>query len=164
MDLNREYSYDASPTEVYAMFVDQAFVERRLDATGALSRTAELTPEGGGIEIVTRRVLPPHVPDFVRKFVGDSIELDEVEHWGEAAPDGSRTGTVHVDIKGAPVKLDAATALRPTATGSAYTVTGTVKASVPLFGRKIEDATGPAVTAALDREAEVGRAWLAGER
>lgn len=164
MDLNREYTYDASPTEVYAMFIDQAFVERRLDATGALSRSAALTPEGGGVQIVTQRVLPPHVPDFVRKFVGESIELDEVEHWGEAGPDGSRTGTVHVDIKGAPVKLDAVTALRPTATGSVYTVTGTIKASVPLFGRKIEDATGPAVTAALDKEAEVGRTWLTGTR
>ncbi len=164
MDLNREYTYDASPAEVFAMFTDPAFVERRLTATGSMESKVDLSPDGDGVRITTHRVLPPKVPDFVRKFVGDQIDLDEVEHWGPADAAGNRTGTVEVSISGAPVKLQAATALTATATGTSYTVVGTVKASVPLFGRKIEDATAPAVTGALDKEAEVGRDWLAGKR
>lgn len=164
MEFTREYTYDAPPAAVFAMFADEAFVQRRLVATGALSTKVELVPEGDGLRITTNRVLPPHVPDFIRKLVGDSIDLDEVEVWGGPAPDGSRTGTITVSISGAPVRLDGATALRPTATGTVYTINGTVKAAVPLLGRRIESATSPAVTGALDKEAEVGRAWLAGDR
>ncbi len=164
MDLNREYTYDAPPAAVYAMFTDPAFVERRLTATGSLDSTIDLSPEADGTRITTHRVLPPKVPDFIRKFVGDQIDLDEVEHWGPADAEGNRAGTIAVSISGAPVKLEGTTALRATATGTSYTVTGTVKASVPLFGRKIEDATAPAVTGALDKEAQVGRDWLAARR
>lgn len=164
MDLRREYTFDAPPAEVFAMFSDQAYVERRLSATGSLRSEVQLRPEDGGIRIETHRALPPRVPDAVRRFVGDTVELDEVQQWGSAGSDGSRTGTIAVSISGAPVRLTATTELHPVETGTRYTVTGTIKSSVPLLGRKIEDAAAPAVTAALDKEAQVGREWLAGQR
>ena len=163
MDLMRAYHFDATPEEVYAMFTDETFVETRLDATGALTRTVKITPEGSGVRIKTHRELPPQVPDWAKKFVGDRISLDEVERWQPAGTDGTRDGTIFVEISGAPVQVDAKSKLSPAPGGGTdYTVAGTVTASVPLFGKKIQEAATPAITAALDKEAEVGQQWLAG--
>lgn len=165
MEIMRAYHFDATPGEVYAMFTDERFAETRLDATGALSRTVKITPEGAGVRIKTHRELPPQVPDWARKFVGDVISLDEVERWQAADEDGSRDGTIFVEITGAPVTVDAKSRLSPASGGGTdYTVTGTITASVPLFGKKIQEAAAPAITAALDKEAEVGQTWLAGGR
>lgn len=164
MDLAREYTFDATPAEVFAMFTDPAYVERRLVATGSLKTAVDVAAEGPGVQIITHRSLPPEVPSSVRRFVGDTIDLDEVQHWGAAAGDGSRDGTIRVQITGAPVNLDAVISLRATGSGTRYSVTGSVHSSVPLFGRKIENATGPVVFSALDKEAEVSQDWLAERR
>jgi len=165
MELLRSYHFDASPHEVYDMFVDEEFVQARLTQTGALTSTIKITAEGSGVRIKTHRDLPPQVPDWARKFVGETISLDEVERWQAAGPDGSRDGTIFVEITGAPVQVDATSRLAAgPAGGTEYTVTGTITASVPLFGKKIQEAAAPAITAALDKEADVGRRWLAGDR
>jgi len=165
MELLRTYHFDASPDEVYDMFGDEEFVQARLTQTGALTSTIKITAEGSGVRIKTHRDLPPQVPDWARKFVGETIALDEVERWQAAAPDGSRDGTIFVEITGAPVQVDATSRLAAgPAGGTEYTVTGTITASVPLFGKKIQEAAAPAITAALDKEADVGRRWLAGDR
>ncbi len=165
MELVRSYHFDASPDEVYDMFVDEEFVQARLTQTGALTSTIKITAEGSGVRIKTHRDLPPQVPDWARKFVGETISLDEVERWQAPGPDGSRDGTIFVEITGAPVQVDATSRLAAGPTGGTeYTVTGTITASVPLFGKKIQEAAAPAITAALDKEADVGRRWLAGDR
>lgn len=164
MQLNREYTFDAPPEQVYEMFIDEVYIKRRLDQTGSLSSSVDLTTDGDGACIRTHRVLPPRIPDYARRFVGDTVELDEVQRWGAANADRVREGTFSISISGAPVKLESAATLAPTATGSVYRVIGMVKSSVPLFGRKLEEAAAPAVIMAMDKEAEVSRDWLAGRR
>ncbi len=164
MQLNREYTFDASPQQVYEMFTDEAYVRRRLEQTGSLSSSVDLTRDGDRAQIRTHRVLPPRVPAYAKRFVGDTVELDEVQQWHPAEADGSREGSFSIAITGAPVRLESIATLSPTASGSVYRVIGTVTSSVPLFGRKLEEAAAPAVVMALDKEAEVSRDWLAGRR
>ena len=89
--------------------------------------------------------------------------MRQVEAWEAPAADGSRVGTVVVEIAGAPVRLSGRTALTPTGTG-ATTVTydGDLRATVPLFASAIEQATAGAIRSALEVEQDVARRWIAG--
>jgi hypothetical protein len=116
----------------------------------------------GGATIRTTRVLPTEeFPDFVRKFVGDTVHVVRVDTWGPAAADGGRDGTIVVEIKGAPVRLAGTITLRPEGSATVQDVQSDLKASVPLVGGKIEKAVAPAIRGAVGKEEEVGARWLA---
>ena len=163
MRLSAEIHYDADPATVFAMLTDGDFQERKCAATGALDHEVEIEEyDDGSAAIRTSRTMPTdQVPDFVRTFVGQTLTVVQVDDWQPAAADGSRDGTVVVEIKGAPVRLAAAMTLRPDGAGSRETIDGDLKASVPLLGGRIEKAVEPALKAAIRVEQREGTAWLA---
>jgi len=160
--LSAEIRYDADPATVFAMLVDPDFQERKCAATGALDHDVEIEEyDDGGAAIRTRRTMPTdQVPDFVRTFVGQTLTVVQVDDWQGPAADGSRDGTVVVEIKGAPVRLAGSMTLRADGTGTRQTIDGDLKASVPLVGGRIEKAIEPALQAAIRVEQREGRAWL----
>jgi len=163
MDLHRETRYAAKPADVFAMLTDETFIRRRAEASHALRSDVTVEPSGAGVRTTNHQTLPADVPDFVRRLVGQHIELDEVIAWGPAAADGSRSGDLRVDIANAPVTLRGTIQLVPD-TGGVSTrqiVDAELKASVPLIGRKIEEAAAPAVLAGLDGMGDLGATWLA---
>ena len=107
MRLTAEISYAADPAAVFAMLTQVEFQERKCAATGALSHEVEVEDYDDGSAVIrTRRTMPTdQVPDFVRTFVGDTLEVVQVDDWGPAGPDGARDGTAVVEIQGAPVRL-----------------------------------------------------------
>jgi len=109
----------------------------------------------------TRELPTDDFPDFLRKFVGDTVRVVRVDQWAAAAADGSRDGTIVVEIKGAPVRLDGTITLRPGGPGSVESVHGDLKGSVSLIGGKVEKAVEPSIRAAVAKEEEVGGRWLA---
>ncbi len=155
--------YDADPATVFAMLTDHAFQERKLAQTGALSWQVRVEQPNGGAVITSHRALPTdQIPDAFRALAGQQIDVTQTETWGPAAADGSRTGTLEVELGGAPIKLLASLSLSATSDGTtAERVDGELKARVPLLGGKIERAAEPAVRAAIDAEQRSGRAWLA---
>ena len=163
MRLSAEIRYDADPATVFGMLTDADFQERKCAATGALDHEVEIDEyDDGSAAIRTSRTMPTdQVPDFVRTFVGSTLAVVEVDDWQPAAADGSREGTVLVEIKGAPVRLAAAMTLRADGAGTRQTIDGDVKASVPLIGGRIEKVIEPALQAAIRVEQREGRAWLA---
>lgn len=165
MRVSAEIRYDADPTTVMVMLADPAFQRRKCEATGALSHSVDVQgdPATGPVTITTRRTMPTDdIPDFVRRFVGNSLELTQTDSWDAAAPDGSRAGTVVVEISGAPVRLRGEQEMTGRDGGTHQRVEGDLKASVPLVGGKVERAAEPAMRAAIRKEEEVGTAWLAG--
>ena len=68
---------------------------------------------------------------------------------------------VVVEIQSAPVRLTGSLSLGPDGAGTAEQVDGDQKASLPLVGGKIEKAAEPAIRAAIGKEQEIGRGWLA---
>ena len=162
MRLSAEIRYDADPATVFAMLTDADFQERKCAATGALDHEVEIEEyDDGSAAIRTSRVMPTdQVPDFVRTFVGQALTVVQVDDWQPAAADGSREGTVVVEIKGAPVRLAAAITLGPDGAGTRETIDGDLKASVPLLGGRIEKAIEPALKGAIKVEQREGRAWL----
>jgi len=166
MRLTAEIRYPGStPDAVFAMLTDRAFQERKCAATGSLAYEVEIRPAAhGGALISTHRTLPADaVPEFVRRFVGGTVRVAEHSDWAAIDGDGVRSGTVVVEIVGAPVQLTGSLWLGLDGGGTLHEVSGELKASVPLIGGKIEKAAEPAIRGAIRVEERTGRAWLAGD-
>lgn len=155
-----------------AMLADPVYVRAKVRASGADDIHVDVAPgEGGAFTVTTRRSLPTdQIPPNVRSFVGSRLEVRQVEAWEPEAADGSRSGTVAVEIAGAPVRLTgtvqlaadgAAGADGSDGVGSRITYDGDLKAHVPLFGSAVEQAAAKAVRAALEAEEGVAREWVA---
>jgi Protein of unknown function (DUF2505) len=164
MDLRTEQRYDADPSTVFAMLTDEAFLALKAQATGALRHEGSVDRDGDRVTVRLLRVMPPDVPDLVRRFVGDTINLDQTDIWEPAATDGSRTGSIRITMGGAPVQLTGGMRLTRTEMGSQTSIDAEIKAAIPLFGGKIEKAVHDALVQAVRIEENVGREWLDGHR
>lgn len=160
MDVHRETTYAADPEAVFAMLVDEEFLRRRAEASHALSHDISVTHNSDGTVSVVRQSLPAEVPDFLRKFVGTTVDLTETITWDPPAADRSRTGALVVEVAKVPVTLKGTITLTLGGGGTTQVVDAELKASVPLIGRKIEEAAEPAVIAGIDGMEELGRDWL----
>jgi hypothetical protein len=160
MDLRTQLRFDADPATVFDMLTDEEYLGRKAQATNAIRHEAAVSRNGDQVTIRLLRVMPPDVPDFVRKFVGDTIDLDQTDVWQPPANDGSRYGTIAIDMVGAPVTLRGRMRLEPDGRGSVTTIEGLIKASVPFVGGRIEQALHGGLIEAAKREERVGRAWL----
>lgn len=161
MQFTAEIRYAAAPAAVFAMLLDPAFQQRVCAATGALDQSVDVEQAGGGATITVTRKLPADgLPDFVRKFVGETLDVMRVDHWGPVSDDGRREGTVVVEITGAPVRLTGTITMAAQDGGTVERVDGELKAAIPLLGGKVEKAAEPAMRAAITKEQEVGDAWL----
>jgi hypothetical protein len=158
-----EIRFDADPHRVFAMIVDPAFQEAKCAASGSIEHEIDVSEhEDGGAIVISRRTMPTdHFPDFVRSFVGSTIQLHETQRWAAPSADGNRTGSIEVEIHGAPVRFRGSVALAADGTGTHWPVEGEIKASVPFIGGKIEKAAEPAVHAAIRVEQTTGATWLA---
>ena len=156
------------PTDAHAaarLLADPEYVHDKVRATGALEQHVDVTGSAdGAFTVTTRRALPTdQIPAHLRSLVGNRIDVRQVEAWEAPDADGARVGTVVVEIAGAPVRLSGRTSLTATATGSTTVAyDGDLRASVPLFGSAIEQATAGAVRSALTVEQDVARRWIAG--
>jgi hypothetical protein len=159
-----EIRYDADPQRTFEMLTDPAFLERVCLDNGAVEHSVSVEPAAdGGVVITTVRVLPTKdVPPVVKGFVGETLTVTETDAWGPADAEGSRTGTVSLDIQGAPVKLIGTLAFAGlVGGGSQETLSGELKAGIPLFGGQVEKAAEPAVRSAVKVKQRTAAAWLA---
>ncbi|QGQ20915.1 DUF2505 family protein [Cellulomonas sp. JZ18] len=166
MRLSVTHELPADPAAVARLLADPAYVDAKVRASGAQDRHVDVAGSASdAFTVTTRRSLPTaQIPAHLAGLVGASIEVRQVEAWEAPAPDGTRTGTVVVEIVGAPVRVTGRTALTSSgADASTLTYDGDVRAALPLFGAAVEAAAAQAVRAALDAEAVVARRWLAGD-
>jgi hypothetical protein len=156
--------YPADVDTVAAMLADEEFVRRKIAATGALDSTQEVIREGDAFTVTTRRQLPTdQVPSSFRSLVGQSLDVRLVEAWEAPHTDGTRAGTLSLDIVGAPVRVNGRMSLRPGPDGgTVQSFSGDITASIPFFGKPIEKAAAGAVDQVLAVERSIGLDFLAG--
>lgn len=164
MKLNSTLRYEADPAAVFAMLIDEDFIAKKTYAANAIRHSASVQRNGDSATIRLTRVMPPDVPDLIRKFVGDTIDIQQTDVWGPADTDGSRDGTIELSVAGAPVKAQGIMRLRPEGAATVITIAGDIKASIPLFGGQVEKSVLEGLTVAAKREQATGDAWLAARR
>jgi hypothetical protein len=163
MDLSAEISYPgATPDQAFAMLVDPAFRTAVCEATNAIGHDVGIE-EGadGGASVRVDRTMPAEVPDFVKKLVGETLDIRQTETWSPPDATGRRTADVLVDVLGQPARMTGTIVLESTEDGCREVMTGTVKVSIPFLGGKIEPEIAKAIVAAAKAEQRTGREWLA---
>lgn len=163
MRVDTEIRYEADPEAVATMLADPAFVSRKCESMGALDHSVSIEGDvAAGFSATSSRTMATDTfPDVARRFVGETVVIRQVDAWEPAAADGSRDGTLTVEIAGAPIRVTGRMRLAPVDGGTVQTVDADLKASVPLLGGKLEKAAHPAITAGIRKEHRTAQAWLA---
>ena len=162
MQISESFTYPAPVDTVFAMMTDEEFQSRKCEATHAITHSESVTVTSTEATVVTTRELPTSgFPDFVRSFVGQTIQVVETINYPPADADGSRIGDLNITMGTAPIGLIGTIRLDPIAEGTQVTVDGELKARVPFIGGKVEEAAAPSALAGIRKEHKVGIAWLA---
>ncbi len=163
MKISETARFPATPEEVFAILADKDFQEAKCLATAAVSHSVEVTAVDGRTRVRTRRELPAKgLPDVARSFVGDTLTVTETHDWGPAQADGSRHGTLEMEVKGAPMTMRGTVSLTPDGEGTLETIDSDLTASIPLLGGKIEKAAAPIVQQAITIETRLAHERLGG--
>ena len=163
MHVQVQLRFGAEPSAVAAMLSDVGYARARVEAGGGTVEQADVVGSAGGaFTVTTRRSMPTdQIPAQARSFVGSRLEVRHVEAWEAPGPDGTRRGSVVVEINGAPVRLTGSVALAADGAGSStVTYDGELKATIPLFASAVEQAAVGAVRSALEAEQDAGNRWL----
>lgn len=155
MDITTRIEFAAAPTDVYAMMTDQAYLEEVCQATE--SRSYEATVSGS----TTNTTRTFAAPDAVARFTGGELTVTEQTVWDGGGTDGQRTGELTMTVKGQPVSMRGHVTLAAGGPGTVVQLTGDLKVSIPLLGKKLEQSTAPAVLAGFKTQQDVGNRWLA---
>ena len=163
MHVRVQLRYDAAAPTVAAMLADAGYARARVEASGAAVEQADVTGTvDAAFTVATRRSVPTEqIPAQARALVGSRLEVRQVEAWEAPEADGTREGTVVVEISGTPVRLTGTVTLDGGPAGSVLTYDGELKATIPLFGGAVEQAAVGALRSALEAEQAAGIRWLA---
>lgn len=155
MDISTRIEFAAAPQDVYAMMTDQAYLVEVCEATDSRSYDATVV----GQTTNTTRTFA--APDGVARFTGRELTVTEETVWDATGPDGQRTGELTMTVQGQPVSMRGHVSLASGGPGTIVQLTGDLKVSIPLLGKKLEQSTAPAVLAGFKTQQDVGNRWLA---
>lgn len=157
--ISARQTFPAGPERVRAMLLDPEYATVRAERTGAMSVSASERSEGDHGLITIERVIPAEVPDFARSFVGETLTVKEQHDWGPLAG-GACDGTIGVTFS-APVGVKATMRLAGQGEETVVEIEGSVSASIPFMGGKVEEMVKKEMERYLAKEPEIGAAWLA---
>lgn len=161
MRFHDEIIYPAPPATVFSMLRDTAFRSEVCVATGALAHDVDVAEIGDAVTVTTTRVMPAEVPELVRRFVGERITISQRERWMVGNDAVGRRADLLLRIVDAPATMQGSITLASHPDGCLETIAGDLRVTVPFVGGRIEAEVARALTLAIDREATVGRGYLA---
>ena len=165
MKLSVRHAYSASVEQIFAAHIDQQVREQACRQSGALSFQVRVQPAADGtVRVEVERVMPATVPDFVRRFVGDSITVRQVEDWSVPDGRGGRRAELRLSIQGQPATMAGTAQLSSDSDGCLEQITGEVKVAIPLLGRRVEPEIVKVIEAALRIEQRVAEEWVRSRR
>ncbi|MBB6626873.1 DUF2505 domain-containing protein [Nocardioides sp. KIGAM211] len=156
--ITHELTYDAPLADVAAMLADPAFREQVCDDQHVLRHEVSVSgsAEDGDLEVTIDQVQAADgIPSFAKKFVGDEINIVQVETW--TSPEA---GDISVTIPGKPGQMSGTAVLAESGGTTTETVTLDIKVNIPLVGGKIEGLVADLLLKALKSENRTGRAYL----
>ena len=157
MEITARAQFDATPGEVYAMMMSPAYQKLVCQASHAENYDVEIN---GSVSKTSRTL---QAPSMVAKFTGGTLNVVETIEWQPAADDGTRTGSILIEIPGQPVRLAGTVSIDRVDGGSAMVMAGNLRINVPLIGKKMEQSAAPAMAAGFRTHEYVGGRWLASE-
>jgi Protein of unknown function (DUF2505) len=152
--------YPADSARVRAMLTDPDFVSQRAQRTGASASISQVTVAADGVEtVVSERTLPADVPAFAKKFMGETLVVTETQTWPVLDASGNGTVSIRVEFS-APIVFTGSMVVTNQTDTTMLDISGQFKASVPLFGGKVEEIAKAQTERYLAKEQQLGQAWL----
>lgn len=153
--------FDVPATAVAETLLDERFQESLSDIGSLAERSVILQEEhsDGNVLRRTRCVLDIQASGPAKTFLGNQRPA-----WIEEAvwhPTASRWDwTIHPEVAAELLKANGTIDIADDGDGSARTVTGDIRVSVPLYGSKVERLIVSGLEAAYEEEAERIAVWL----
>lgn len=138
MKFDLKHTYDKPAATVMKMYSDRTFFERKYKEIGAWDiAVLEHEKSDRKFRIKCRYSVKNDapLPDFAKKFLGESTVITQSDTWDLNA----MTGRIEIDVKGAPVKVNADMTLKNAGAGAANEMKWTVSCGIPLIGGKLEN-------------------------
>lgn len=138
MQFNDKHSFDKPAASVIKMFSDKAYFERKYKELGFSGiEVLEHSVDAKKFRIKVRYTAPNSapLPDFAKKFLGDSNVITQTDAWDIA----KKTGRLEAEIRGVPVKAFADMTLKDEGAGSANTLKWNLNCGIPFIGGKLEE-------------------------
>lgn len=138
-DIHEQLRYDRPTAEVFALISTGAFQVELITHLGGLDAALveEARRPDGSVRVVTRQRAAVELPGFARKLIPAHTTVTQVYEWDP--PGGDRySGRWSAEAKGAPVAIGGPTELVPDGDGTLHVYGGSVKASVPVVGGRLE--------------------------
>ena len=156
MKLQETFTYPGTDVaSVYALVSDPVFREEAVAVVGGTDIQVTVEPEGDGHTITVIQRQPANVPDFIKKFIGDSVMVKQVEKWGSPDGAGNRSADIRFTVIGQPAAMHGRAELSGAGDVS-FVVQGDLKVNVPFLGKKIEPEIAKIVAASLRSDVEQG--------
>jgi len=160
MKLKETFTYpDTDVESIYALTSDPDFRAESARYGQATDVDVTVEPNGEGHIVTIVRDQPAKVPDFIKKFTGDSIKVKTVERWGGPDAEGTRSADLRITVIGQPAEM-IGTAKLAARSDPELIIEGDVKVNVPFLGRKIEPEIAKAIAAGLRIDVELGQKRL----
>lgn len=161
MKLNETFSYvGAGVEDVYALVTDQKFRTESCANQGSKDYDVTVEAEGDGATVTVVRTQDADLPDFVKRFTGNTVKVKQTEVWSGPDSRGNRSADVKVSIIGQPAEMTGKATLIAKGSDAEFTLHGDVKVSIPFIGKKMEPEIAKAITASLREEVEYGMTRL----
>lgn len=156
MRLKETFTYPNTDVEsVYALVTDPKFREESVAVVGGSDIEVTIEPSGDGHTVTVIQTQPAKVPDFIKKFIGDSVKVKQTETWNGPDGTGKRSADFRFTVIGQPADMLARAELSGDGDVS-FVVEGDLKVNVPFIGKKIEPEIAKIIAASLRSDVEQG--------
>ncbi|MDR4533588.1 DUF2505 domain-containing protein [Glutamicibacter sp. PS] len=162
MALNASTQIAHPAEQVIATLANRDFAEHLTSlAQGTLSNFTVEGDLNGAFTLTSVRAMPTdRVPDIARKFVGESINVTQVESWSAPDAQGNRSAEVKISVAGVPVNVNGTERLIAAGDSTEFAIDAQVSSSIPFIGGKLASAAEPYLGKALNLQASQVSAWL----
>jgi hypothetical protein len=155
------YPDGTSPAQVYELATDTEFRGEVCEATHALDYDVSVDELGDDTaKVVVCRTMPADVPDFIKKMIGEKVDVVQTEEWGAPDGNGQRAADIVLQIKGQPATMKGTAAIIASDAGVVMQIDGDLKVSIPFIGKKVEGEIAKGIYAAVDKEQETAAKHL----
>ena len=160
MEFTQSVSYPGTVEEVVAMYLTPDYQQRRFGSF-VVEGSESVAVEGERITF-SGTARPELLPAAASRFVKGALHISFTEEWTRDEA-GARSRT-RVTVEGAPVSVEATSALTPTESGCTREVSGNLSVRIPLLGGRIEKEAVAHLGRVVEREQALAANWLAEHR
>lgn len=156
MRITRSVTLPAGVEDAFAVIASPEYQQSKVAAQSQGATATVIDQTGGVVAVHSQRRVPTRgMPGPIVSMVGDTLVIVEQQTWRPAKAGGTRSADLEITVDGAPVGLVGTITLSPDAAGSRLSVEADLSCSVPLFGRKIEQAAKPTIEESIDFESRL---------